>query len=98
MSPRSDGMPEGHPDRAPLEIATLTLSAVVDDEGTPTSVRGEIALGMVPASMIEEAHKVVVDMMRRVLESQDVTTFAFPVDTSGTCGCGRCSATGGDAS
>lgn len=92
MSPRIDGMPEGHPEKQPVTLATLTLYGSGDPAGDDFMAWGELRVaGPVAADQVDHVLSTVRGMLRKVLE-QDPTV----VETE--CACGRCSATGGDAS
>lgn len=92
MSPRLDGMPEGHPEKQPSKLATLTLYASGDPTGGDVMAWGELTIaGPVPADQVEHVQTTVRAMLRKVLESD-------PTVVETECACGRCGTTGGDAS
>ncbi|WP_162786784.1 hypothetical protein [Janibacter anophelis] len=93
MSPRADGMPEGHPEKRPVPMATLTLFASSVDPSDPTfTAWGEVKIvGSYLASEVDEVVPLVQDLFRQVL-AQDPTV----LETE--CTCGGCRARGGDRS
>lgn len=93
MSPRADGMPEGHPERRPVPMATLTLFVSSQDPTDPNfSAWGEVSIrGAFPRDEVDEVVPLVQDLFRQVL-AQDPTV----LETE--CTCGACRAKGGDRS
>ena len=92
MSPRLDGMPEGHPEKRPVKLAALTLYGSGDLTGDDFMAWGELTIaGPIPADQVDHVQTTVRALLRKVLE-QDPTV----VETE--CSCGRCGTEGGDAS
>ncbi|WP_435199521.1 hypothetical protein [Janibacter sp. GS2] len=79
MSTRPDGMPQGHPEKRSIPIAQLTiLSSSTDPDDPSFDVHGELRI-LVPAPAGREAEvvDVVRGIMRQVLDSENVATFAI---------------------
>lgn len=88
MSPRGDGMPEGHPEKLPTKIATLTLFGIVDDDGRGmemTTPELRIHVGC-RADEAEVLKQVVLNAMKGIIDNE-----------AGPCPCGQCGAESGDA-
>lgn len=89
MSARRDGMPQGHPEKQPDKLATLTLYVIDGGEGGPADVQGELRIHVsVPPAQAEAATAAVTHAMRQILGSPTVSTFT-------ECVCGQCDTTGG---
>lgn len=96
MSPRVDGMPEGHPEKRPLKLATLTLYAAFDDQDNVLGVSGELTIGPIPPVLAtDETTAQVIQMMHRSLDSKTQMTAVLPAPS---CSCGRCGTEGGGRS
>ena len=92
MSPRLDGMPERHPEKQPVRLATLTLYGSGDPTGADFMAWGELTVnGVFEADEVEHVQTTVRGMLRKVLE-QDPTVLEVE------CRCGRCGTEGGDPS
>lgn len=76
MKPRPDGLPEGHPEKGPVPIASLTIySASTDPMDPGFNVYGDMRI-LVPVSQDNAAEtlEVVRNIMGKILRSDNVTT------------------------
>lgn len=88
MSPRVDGMPEGHPEKQPVKIATLTLFGVLNDDGQMEMTHPELRIHIgCSEGEVQVVSQLVLHAMKGVIDHE-----------AGPCPCGQCGTESGDRS
>lgn len=88
MSPRVDGLPEGHPEKLPVKIATLTLLGVLDANGQMEMAIPELKIHVgCRQDEAQAVQQLVINAMKNIIDHE-----------AGPCPCGQCGTPGGDRS